>query len=161
MERGKSVSSGIGGGNYGKNQISLEMLINHRINLNMIPGKVKYGTINMEWKEIKNEKTVKEIEEISTRKPVVIFKHSTRCPISGNVLGKLKNSLKEEGNLNAEFFILDIISYRDISGFIAEQFDVIHESPQVLIIKNRKSIYKESHFDIQYHKLKEKIMEEA
>lgn len=124
----------------------------------MTPGKVKYGIIDMEWKEIKSKETIKGIEEKSRQNPVIIFKHSTRCPISSNVLGRLKRDWQEEQDLDAEFYIIDIINYRDLSKAIADHFNVKHQSPQMMIIKNGQSIYDESHFDIEYDKIKEKII---
>ena len=33
-------------------------------------------------------------------------------------------------------YFLDLLSYREISNVVAYQFDVVHQSPQLLIIKN-------------------------
>jgi bacillithiol system protein YtxJ len=48
-----------------------------------------------------------------------------------------------------DFYFLDLIAYRAISDKIAEDFDVWHESPQVLVIRNGKCIYEESHLSIR------------
>jgi bacillithiol system protein YtxJ len=49
---------------------------------------------------------------------------------------------------NIDFYYLDLIRYRDISNKIAEMFDVYHESPQVLLIKNGECTFDESHHAI-------------
>jgi len=49
---------------------------------------------------------------------------------------------------NIDFYYLDLISYRELSTKIAEDFDVFHESPQVILIKNGECSYDESHSGI-------------
>ena len=77
----------------------------------------------------------------------VIFKHSTRCIISKMVLAQLEENLDlipEKTNL----LYLDLLNHRDISNAIAEQLNVRHESPQVIVIKNGKATFHESHHSI-------------
>ena len=51
-------------------------------------------------------------------------------------------------------YFLDLISHRDVSTAIAQKFDVEHESPQVILIKNGKAVYSASHFEIDYGSIK-------
>jgi bacillithiol system protein YtxJ len=89
-----------------------------------------------------------QLEEISSAKsPQIIFKHNTTCPISKGVL----RSLREENDTlpaDTPFYILDLLTYRNISDAIAEKFNVRHESPQLLIIQNGKCKYHESLYNI-------------
>lgn len=77
---------------------------------------------------------LQEISEKSKGKTQLIFKHSTRCGISRMV----KNQFIENYNLetNADLYYLDLLSYRDVSNEVGYKFNVIHQSPQLLIIKN-------------------------
>jgi bacillithiol system protein YtxJ len=93
------------------------------------------------------------IEEKSTSQSVVIFKHSTRCSISHMAKGRLDRY----DNGNTEFYYLDLIAHRDISNEIASRFQVHHESPQILIIKNGECIYAESHSGIIVDELEEQL----
>src|SRR5690606_33281397 len=86
------------------------------------------------------------IIERSTERPQVIFKHSTRCPVSSMARNRLEKADQPE---NIDFHFLDLIRYRDVSNKIAADFHVHHESPQVLIIKNGQSIFNESHSAIR------------
>jgi bacillithiol system protein YtxJ len=96
----------------------------------------------MNWIAITEEKQLEQIREDSKQQPVVILKHSTRCSISSMA----KNRLDRETPPNSiPFYYLDLIRYRAISNKIAEEFNVHHESPQVLIIKNGECTYDESH----------------
>jgi len=96
----------------------------------------------MNWIPLTTESQLEEIKQISATKPVVIFKHSTRCSISIMAKGRLDRALQPEG---VDFYYLDLLAYRPVSNKIAEIFSVPHESPQVLLIKNAECIYEETH----------------
>lgn len=108
----------------------------------------------MKWIELKNEVQLQEIKEKSQEKPQVIFKHSTRCSISSMAKGRLERANAPE---DADFYYLDLIMYRDISNRVASVFNVYHESPQVLVIKEGKCIYDESHGGISMAEIKEQL----
>lgn len=108
----------------------------------------------MNWIELNSEHQLKEIAEKSAFKPQVIFKHSTRCSISAMAKGRLERSIAPD---NADFYFLDLISHRNISNKISTEFNVYHESPQVLVIKNGECIYDESHGSISMDEIEEKV----
>ncbi len=94
------------------------------------------------WIELKSVEQLNTLKEQSNTRPVVIFKHSTRCSISSMALNRL-NRTEKPGDIL--FYYLDLISYRNISNQIAQDFKVHHESPQILLIKNGECTYEESH----------------
>ncbi|MGX5817274.1 bacillithiol system redox-active protein YtxJ [Chitinophaga lutea] len=104
------------------------------------------------WIALESEEQLNAIQERSFDHPVVIFKHSTRCSISGMVKTRLERSAEPEG---LEFYYLDLIRYRSVSNRIAELYGVEHESPQVLLIRNGECIYDESHTAISMEELAE------
>ena len=108
----------------------------------------------MNWIDLKSEEQIRVIKEKSKEKPQVIFKHSTRCSISSMAKGRLERSIAPE---NADFYFLDLISYRNISNKISSEFNVYHESPQVLIIKNGECTYDESHGSITMDEIEEQV----
>ena len=80
----------------------------------------------------------------SYRVPQLIFKHSTRCSISSCVLNEFKSKYSfSEQDFSAWY--LDLLSYRSISNAIAQQLEVTHQSPQLLVIKNGKAVAHASH----------------
>lgn len=87
------------------------------------------------------------IMEASKVKPQFIFKHSTRCGISKMVLNQFVKaySLNEQ---NADLYYLDLLNYREISNEVGYKFQVMHQSPQLLIIKNGRVVAHASHGDI-------------
>ena len=108
----------------------------------------------MDWKELTSEEQLDTIRKESSGKIQVIFKHSTRCSISSMALNRLE---KAKTLPPADFYYLDLIANRNISNSIAEQFDVYHESPQILLIKNGTCIYDESHSGITMDELIEQV----
>jgi bacillithiol system protein YtxJ len=111
----------------------------------------------MKWNPLRSIEQIRKIQEQSKENPVLIFKHSTRCNISRASLDRLERHWKEDEMTNVITYFLDLLSYREISNHIAEVFGVEHESPQVLIIQNEQAKYDRSHFEIDYHQIKEVV----
>ena len=109
----------------------------------------------MNWKEFSSKEGLEQITKLSKEKPQVIFKHSTRCSISSMAKSRLERAEPPEG---IDFNYLDLIAHRDISTKIADDFDIEHASPQVLIIKDGKCIYDESHSGIDMEAIVEQSM---
>jgi bacillithiol system protein YtxJ len=99
----------------------------------------------MQWIQLTDEQQLNDIIANSTNKPQVIFKHSTRCSISSVAYQRLQ---KAQQSNEVDFYYLDLLAYRKISNKVAEVFNVHHESPQVLVIKNGTCVYDESHMGI-------------
>jgi len=76
----------------------------------------------------------------------IIFKHNTTCPISKGV----KSRLEQEGDklASAPVYIVDLIANRAISDTVAEEFNVEHQSPQLLVIKDGTCTYNEALYAI-------------
>lgn len=104
----------------------------------------------MNWTPLVSKDQLVDLIEQSKLKPQVIFKHSTRCSISSVAKARLEKANKPE---DTRFYYLDLISYRSVSNEIAQQFDVTHESPQILVIKDGKCVYHESHMGIDMNEI--------
>ncbi len=102
------------------------------------------------WTNLTTEEQLQEIKERSNERPQLIFKHSTRCSISSVAKNRLDRSSRPDG---IDFYFLDLIKHRNISNKISREFNVYHESPQVLIIKNGQSVYDESHSAIDMQEI--------
>lgn len=111
----------------------------------------------MNWKSLEDVGTVAQLQENSRERPVIIFKHSTRCSISSMALSRLERAWNEQEMENADVFFLDLIRHRDVSQKIAASFQVPHQSPQLLLIHNEKCVYDTSHMGISYRALKEQL----
>ena len=102
--------------------------------------------LNQIWINLEDLGQLNEIINASEEKPVVIFKHSTRCSVSRMALKQFENEFNLQGKMDA--YYLDLIENRAISNEIASKFGVVHQSPQLLVIKNGKCIYNISHSEI-------------
>jgi bacillithiol system protein YtxJ len=109
----------------------------------------------MNWSLLQTSEQLSELVKESAEKKILIFKHSTRCSISRTTLDRLERNWKED--LNTKSYFLDLLSYRDLSNNIAQYFGVEHQSPQILIISEGKSIYDRSHFDIEFSQIENVI----
>lgn len=108
------------------------------------------------WHALTQLEQLDDIEKESENKTVAIFKHSTRCGISKMVLKNFESDFRsEEENDNLKLYFLDLLSNRDISSEIAERFNVRHESPQLIVLKDGKVVHHSSHHSIEAQKVKE------
>jgi bacillithiol system protein YtxJ len=99
----------------------------------------------MNWIPLENIEKLHEIRNASGYS--ILFKHSTRCSISLMAKRKFEfeaDSLPEE----TPVYFLDLLKNRHISNAIAEMFNVHHESPQLLLIKDGECVYETSHGEI-------------
>ncbi|HTG65999.1 MAG TPA: bacillithiol system redox-active protein YtxJ, partial [Flavobacterium sp.] len=78
-----------------------------------------------------------------------------RCSVSRMALKQFENEFDLQDKVTPYF--LDLITYREISNEIANRFNVYHESPQILLIKDGQSVYDASHSDIDAESLKELV----
>ncbi|WP_373519117.1 bacillithiol system redox-active protein YtxJ [Pricia sp.] len=96
------------------------------------------------WIPLTSLEQLEEIERKSASRPQVVFKHSTTCGVSRMVLNMFeKNPILKEDSL--DLYFLDLHRYREISNEISQKFQLLHQSPQLLIIKNGETIAHGSH----------------
>jgi len=101
--------------------------------------------------------SIEQLEEIQKKsEPFVIFKHSTRCPVSSMA----KRNIEFESVLLPETvptYFLDLIKFRELSNTVAKTWNIRHESPQILLISNDQCLYHASHNEINVADLVVKI----
>lgn len=106
------------------------------------------------WINLTKIEELDEIVERSKTKTQFIFKHSTRCGVSRMVMNQFKKNYKISEN-EADLYYLDLLNFRSVSNVIAEKFQVHHESPQVLVIKDGVAVAHDSHSGINRLELAE------
>ena len=104
------------------------------------------------WKTIESQKDLDAAIEKSSQQKVLIFKHSTRCFISKTVLRSFEKQM-QESDKNFGYYFLDLLAYRSISNEIESRFDVVHQSPQLIVLENGKAIDNASHQNIDLDKI--------
>jgi bacillithiol system protein YtxJ len=88
--------------------------------------------------------------DASSEKPVLLFKHSITCPISTDASNQMSI-------VNGDVNIVIVQSSREISNAIAERTNIQHESPQAIIIKDRKPIFQASHYNITTESIEQNL----
>lgn len=96
----------------------------------------------MNWEQLTDLQQLEQLKEASFQAPVLFFKHSTRCSISVMALSRFERAW---GNELVNPYFLDLLNYREVSNEIAKMFEVEHQSPQVLLIKDGVCIHTASH----------------
>jgi len=99
------------------------------------------------WINLTNLDEITDIKTLSISESIFIFKHSTRCGISRIVKKQFEKLLLPNKN-NIKVYYLDLLKYRNVSDAVSEVFQVRHQSPQLLIIRNGVAVKHASHYDI-------------
>lgn len=100
----------------------------------------------MHWIELTESSQIAKIKSDSFQKIALVFKNSLTCSISQVVKMSLEDGWDESLPVNA--YLVHVQTGRNISNQLASEFDVYHESPQILMIKDGVCIHDASHFDI-------------
>ncbi|HNE93718.1 MAG TPA: bacillithiol system redox-active protein YtxJ [Chitinophagaceae bacterium] len=96
----------------------------------------------MQFFSLNSTTALEALRQNSFQQTQIIFKHSTRCSISKMVFNRFSNVTNFA---NGKYHLLLVIEDRALSNTIADDFNIKHESPQILVIKNGICIYNESH----------------
>lgn len=107
-------------------------------------SETKKETKSIPWLALQSVAQLEEIAEHSKSRTQVLFKHSTTCGISRMVLNMFNGSYNLEENA-VDLYYLDLHAHRDVSNAIAEKFQVMHQSPQLLVVRNGNTVFHTSH----------------
>ena len=81
----------------------------------------------------------------SMKESVFLFKHSIRCGVSSMVLSRFEKQMRER---DKNYYFLNILKNRDLSNWIADELNIRHESPQLIVLKEAKVIAYDSHYNL-------------
>jgi bacillithiol system protein YtxJ len=132
-------------------QKEVNLVLKQRIDFMGFFSRQKESRIN--WNDLSDISGIDKIINESKEHPVVIFKHSTRCSISSMAKTRLESNW-DFTDEELPIYYLDLIANREVSNAVASAFNVEHASPQVLLIKNGKSVFNTSHNDIRSDQFK-------
>lgn len=96
------------------------------------------------WIPLTAVEQLSDIEKKSFSKTQVIFKHSTSCGISRMVMNGFKRAY-DFSETQMDLYYLDLHAYREVSNEVGHKFQVMHQSPQLLVIKNGTTVVHASH----------------
>lgn len=101
-----------------------------------------------DFKILNNAAQLNEIDNLSHSRLQVLFKHSTRCGVSSMAKRALEADLRQTNRTGFDIYYLDLLSYRDVSNQIAARYGVVHQSPQLLVIKNGRCVFDAAQEDV-------------
>lgn len=106
------------------------------------------NNIPEDWKHLTETDQLDALISESHEHPVVIFKHSTTCGISAAAQHRIVSGWKDLREEDFTFYYLDLLTYRPISNAIAERLNVVHQSPQIIIVRDGEAVYDTSHHSV-------------
>ena len=98
----------------------------------------------------------------SAEQPLFLFKHSTRCPISAGAYRRVSDFLADAddaGNEHPPVYLINVVESRPVSNAIQKALGVIHQSPQLILVKDGKSVWSTSHHNINADNIHKAIAE--
>ena len=109
--------------------------------------------------DLRQDRDLEHLVDRSKTDPVLIFKHSTQCPISTQAYEEFTGFAEGAPGLVCGAVL--VIENRRLSNAIAERFGVRHESPQALLIKDGRVVWHASHWSITSESLGEALVSYA
>ncbi|PYS41506.1 MAG: bacillithiol system redox-active protein YtxJ [Acidobacteria bacterium] len=109
--------------------------------------------------DLRQDHDLEDLVDRSKTDPVLIFKHSTQCPISAQAYEEFTDFA--EGARGLVCGAVLVIENRRLSNAIAERFGLRHESPQALLIKDGRVVWHASHWSITSESLTEALVSYA
>jgi bacillithiol system protein YtxJ len=102
------------------------------------------------WKSLQDETTLRSLIDRRKDKAIAIFKHSTRCSRSHFAMSRLmEQSLPSDP---VDFYFLDLLSFRSLSNTVAQELQTMHQSPQLILVRDGSVVYHASHESINWRK---------
>lgn len=95
----------------------------------------------------------------SRNRPVLLLKHSTRCPISAMAYSRVEAFEQETGAGGPPVYLIKVIEARPVSNATAERLGIEHKSPQVLLVAHGAVRWSASHYDITVDRIREAVGE--
>lgn len=92
---------------------------------------------------------------------LLIFKHSTRCPISSAALGRFSRYIDEAGAAAPPACLINVVECRPVSNEAAARLGVPHQSPQLILTRNGAALWNASHGAITAQAIQEALKHQS
>jgi bacillithiol system protein YtxJ len=104
---------------------------------------------------MKDMRTTQDIDAALGAETAILFKHSTRCPISAAARGEMERFM--ELRPDAPVYTVDVNDATDASNYLAEKTGIEHHSPQVIFTRGGRPEWHASHFEIRADDIQQRI----
>lgn len=103
---------------------------------------------------MRTEADLTEALEASDTHPVVIYKHSATCGVSLWARREIQQLANPD---DPPVFEVVVQEARPLSNAIAQHFQIRHESPQAIVVKDRTAIFNTSHGGVRATSLRQAV----
>ncbi len=112
------------------------------------------------FKEITCSQELGEILDESCQSKIIIFKHSTSCPTSARAWREVQDFIRESSD-EVLVAMVKVIESRPVSNQVTADLGVMHQSPQALLISNKKVLWHASHQAVTQENIKKALAGET
>lgn len=112
-----------------------------------------------EFRPLASESDWSDARAQSDDTPVLIFKHSTACPVSARAQREMQDVAAEPEA--PPVYRLVVQKSRALSNRIAQALDIRHETPQVIVLRSGVPVFDTSHSRVRADTLREVLAEQA
>jgi bacillithiol system protein YtxJ len=95
-----------------------------------------------QFTHVDDTKSLEDLLVRSHTEPVIVFKHSTTCPVSAAAYAEMSE-------VSNDVSLVVVQRARDVSREIEARTGLRHESPQAIILRNGKAVWNASHWSIK------------
>lgn len=96
-----------------------------------------------------------DVDEALGQDTAILFKHSTRCPISAAARGEMERFM--ELHPDAPVYMVDVNDATEASRYLEEKTGIEHHSPQVIVTRGGKPEWHAAHFDVRAQELERRV----
>ena len=104
---------------------------------------------------MKDMRTTQDVDAALGQDTAILFKHSTRCPISTGARAEMQRFM--ELNPDASVYTVDVNDDADVSRYLAEKTGIEHHSPQVIVARGGQPEWHANHFDIRANEVEKRV----
>jgi len=112
-----------------------------------LPGIVTLKAMHPALKPLSGMDDLDRALAATDERPLLLFKHSFTCGVSAEALDELISHLNDR-QLEASYAMVTVQTHREVSNAVAKQLGIRHESPQALLIRDRRVVWSASHFRV-------------
>jgi bacillithiol system protein YtxJ len=92
--------------------------------------------------------------EHSADTPVIIFKHSSACPVSTQADAEMTELATE---VDIPIYRVVVQNHRGVSNIIETELGIRHETPQTIVLHEQSPVFDTSHFNVTADTLREEL----
>ncbi|MBW3572591.1 MAG: bacillithiol system redox-active protein YtxJ [Gemmatimonadetes bacterium] len=104
---------------------------------------------------MKEMHSTQDVDDALRQDTAILFKHSTRCPISAAARGQMERFLERQPD--APVYTVDVHDAARASAYLSEKTGVEHHSPQVIVTRGGQPEWHANHFDVRAEELERRV----